>query len=109
MSPLRRKASTISGTSLRASPANPPTRIRFGYPRTVLGNPWPMEHDQTERVIEETGVGDPLAERNTEQPAKPASDIKPEDATPEEGVERPETDGPGPGPYGRRATEGLLT
>jgi hypothetical protein len=52
-----------------------------------------MEHDRTERVIEETGVGDPLAER---EPAKPASDIEPEDATPEEGVERPETDAPDP-------------
>jgi hypothetical protein len=53
-----------------------------------------MEHDQTERVIEETGVGDPLAERDAEQPAKPASDIKPEDATPEEGVERPSRTSP---------------
>jgi hypothetical protein len=53
-----------------------------------------MEHDQTERVIDETGVDDPLAEREPEQPAKPASDIEPEDATPEEGVERPETDAP---------------
>ena len=43
-----------------------------------------MEHDRTERVVEETGVGDPLAER------------EPEDATPEEGVERPETDAPDP-------------
>jgi hypothetical protein len=54
-----------------------------------------MEHDQTERVIEETGVGDPLADREAEQPATP--DIKPEDATPEEGVERPEPDAPDPG------------
>jgi hypothetical protein len=53
-----------------------------------------MEHDQTERVIDETGVDDPLAEREPEQPAKPASDIEPEDATPEEGVKRPETDAP---------------
>jgi hypothetical protein len=53
-----------------------------------------MEHDQTERVIEKTGVGDPLADREAEQPAKP--DIEPEDATPEEGVERPETDAPDP-------------
>jgi hypothetical protein len=44
-----------------------------------------MEHDQTERVIEETGVGDPLAEREAEQPAKPASDIEPEDAPPRGG------------------------
>jgi hypothetical protein len=56
-----------------------------------------MEHDQTRDVIDETGVGDPLAEREPDQPAKPASDIKPEDATPEEGVERPETDAPDAG------------
>lgn len=56
-----------------------------------------MEHDRTQRVIDETGVGDPLAEREAEQPAKPAIDIKPEDATPEEGMERPETDAPNPG------------
>jgi hypothetical protein len=31
-----------------------------------------------------------------DQTAKPASNIKPEDATPEEGVERPETDAPNP-------------
>jgi hypothetical protein len=54
------------------------------------------EKDQTDRVIDDTGVGDPLAEREPEQPAKPASDIEPEDATPEEGVERPETDEPRP-------------
>ena len=55
-----------------------------------------MEHDQTERVIEQTGIGDPLADREAEQPAKPASDIEPGDATPEEGVERPKTDAPDP-------------
>jgi hypothetical protein len=55
-----------------------------------------MEHDHTERLIEDTGVGDPLAEREAEEPAKPAADIKPEDATPEEGVERPETPAPDP-------------
>jgi len=55
-----------------------------------------MNLDETERVIDETGVGDPLAERSPEEPAKPASDIEPEDATPEEGVERPETDAPDP-------------
>jgi hypothetical protein len=53
-----------------------------------------MEHDQTERVIDETGIGDPLADREAEQPAKPASDIEPEDATPEEGMERPKTEAP---------------
>ena len=56
-----------------------------------------MEHDETERVVEETGVGDPLAEREPEEPAKPVADIKPEDATPEEGVERPATAAPDPG------------
>jgi hypothetical protein len=55
-----------------------------------------MERDETDRVIEETGVGDPLAEQDPERPAKPASDIEPEDATPEEGVERPEPDAPDP-------------
>jgi hypothetical protein len=55
-----------------------------------------MKHDETERVIEETGVADPLAERQPEQRAKPASDIEPDDATPEEGVERPETEAPDP-------------
>ena len=55
-----------------------------------------MENDRTQRVIDETGVGDPLAEREVERPARPASDIEPEDATPEEGVERPETAAPDP-------------
>jgi hypothetical protein len=55
-----------------------------------------MEHDQTERVIDETGVGDPLADREAKEPAKPASDIAPDDATPEEGMERPKTDEPDP-------------
>jgi hypothetical protein len=55
-----------------------------------------MEHDETDRVIEKTGVGDPLADQEAEQPAKPASEIGPEDATPEEGMERPETDAPDP-------------
>jgi hypothetical protein len=55
------------------------------------------EHDrQTDRVIDETGVGDPLADQKPEQHAKPASDIDPEDATPEEGMERPQTDEPDP-------------
>ena len=54
------------------------------------------ENDKTDRVIDETGVGDPLADREPEEPAKPAGDIEPEDATPEEGVERPETDAPDP-------------
>ena len=52
---------------------------------------------ETERVIEETGVGDPLAETEPKQPAEPASDIDPKDATPEEGVERPEPEEPAPG------------
>jgi hypothetical protein len=52
-----------------------------------------MKHRETDRVIDETGVGDPLAER---EPAEPARDIEPDDATPEEGVERPETPEPDP-------------
>jgi hypothetical protein len=52
---------------------------------------------ETDRVIDETGVGDPLADREASEPAKPASDIDPEDATPEEGVERPDADQPDPG------------
>ena len=55
-----------------------------------------MEHDETEDVIDETGVGDPLADREPEQPAKPAADIEPDDATPEEGVERPDPAEPDP-------------
>jgi hypothetical protein len=63
-----------------------------------------MEHEEpddpgerkTERLIEETGVGDPLADREPEQPAKPAGDIDADDATPEEGMERPDTDAPDP-------------
>jgi hypothetical protein len=55
-----------------------------------------MEHDHTREVIEDTGVGDPLADREAQEPAKPASDIEPDDATPEEGVERPKTDEPSP-------------
>jgi hypothetical protein len=54
------------------------------------------EHDQTERVIDDTGVGDPLAGKDPEQPARPASEIEPDDATPEEGVERPEPEEPDP-------------
>jgi hypothetical protein len=55
-----------------------------------------MENRETERVIEETGVGDPLAEQDPKQPASPATDIDPDDATPEEGVERPEPPEPDP-------------
>jgi hypothetical protein len=55
-----------------------------------------MEHDQTQHVIDETGVGDPLADRDPERPARPAKDIDPEDATPEEGVERPDPAEPDP-------------
>jgi hypothetical protein len=51
---------------------------------------------ETDRVIEETGVGDPLADSEPEQPAKPASEIEPEDATPEEGMSRPEPDAADP-------------
>ncbi len=50
----------------------------------------------TEEVIEETGVGDPLSERQpVERPSeRPARDIEPEDATPEPGVETPRPAGP---------------
>jgi hypothetical protein len=51
---------------------------------------------ETDRVIEETGVGDPLAEREPKEPAKPASDLEPKDATPDEGVERPDPPEPDP-------------
>ena len=51
---------------------------------------------QTERVIDETGIGDPLAETDPEQRPSPATDIDPDDATPEEGVERPEPPEPDP-------------
>jgi hypothetical protein len=60
------------------------------------GDDAPDGERQTERLIEETGVDDPLAGREPDQPAKPASEIGPEDATPEEGVERPESDEPDP-------------
>jgi hypothetical protein len=50
------------------------------------------DHDQTDRVIEETGVGDPLADSEPKEPAKQAEDIEPDDATPEEGMQRPDTD-----------------
>jgi hypothetical protein len=51
---------------------------------------------QTERVIDETGVPDPLSEKDPEQPASPATEIDPDEATPEEGVERPEPPEPDP-------------
>jgi hypothetical protein len=44
----------------------------------------------------QTEVQDPLAEKDPEAPAGPATDIDPEDATPEEGVERPEPPEPDP-------------
>src|SRR5918999_195804 len=72
ISPLRRNASSTSGASLRASTAKPAAAIRFRYPHQPPGNPEPEQH------------------------AKPASDIEPEDATPEEGMERPETEAPDP-------------
>ena len=60
-----------------------------------------MEHStpkrsRTDEVIEETGVGDPLADREPKEPAKPASDIQPEDATPDPDVEQPDIDEPDP-------------
>jgi hypothetical protein len=51
---------------------------------------------QTERVIDETGVGDPLAEKDPKEPASPATQIEPDEATPEEGIERPEPPEPDP-------------
>jgi hypothetical protein len=51
---------------------------------------------QTERVIDETGIGDPLAEADPERRPSPATDIDPDDATPGEGVERPEPPEPDP-------------
>ena len=51
---------------------------------------------QAERLIDEAGVDDPLVEKNPEEPASPATEIDPEDATPEEGVERPEPPEPDP-------------
>jgi hypothetical protein len=51
---------------------------------------------QTEQVIEETGIGDPLAETDPEQPASPATDIDPEEATPDPDVQRPEPPEPDP-------------
>jgi hypothetical protein len=44
----------------------------------------------------QTEVHDPLAEKDPEAPESPATDIDPEDATPEEGVERPEPPQPDP-------------
>ena len=58
------------------------------------------EDRSTESVVEETGVGDPLADREPEQGPREgefAGGIEPEDATPEEGMERPD-DGPDPDP-----------
>jgi hypothetical protein len=38
---------------------------------------------ETDRVIEETGVGDPLADTEPKEPAKQPEDTGPEDATPD--------------------------
>lgn len=41
-------------------------------------------------------IDEPHGERNPREPAEPR-EIRPEDATPDEGVERPEPDEPDPG------------
>jgi hypothetical protein len=55
-----------------------------------------MTERQTERIVDETGVGDPLAESDPKEPGKLADQIEPDDATPEEGVERPDPPEPDP-------------
>lgn len=55
-----------------------------------------MEHRETDDVIEETGVDDPLADREPTEGTDLARDIEPGDATPEEGTERPEPPEPDP-------------
>jgi hypothetical protein len=55
-----------------------------------------MEHRYTEQVSETMRIDEPHGERNPREPAEPR-EIRPEDATPDEGVERPEPDEPDPG------------
>jgi hypothetical protein len=50
---------------------------------------------QTEQVIEETGIGDPLAETDPERPS-PATDLDPEEAVPDEGADPPQPPEPDP-------------
>lgn len=51
------------------------------------------DKERTEKVVEETGVGDPLADREpsegSEGPGDLAREVEPGDATPAEGVEPP--------------------
>ena len=53
-----------------------------------------MEQPHKDQVIENAGDAQPRSERDTGKPVEP-SEIRPEDATPEEGVEPPEPDEPG--------------
>jgi hypothetical protein len=55
-----------------------------------------MEHRYSEQVSETTRIDEPHGERNPREPAEPP-EIRPEDATPDEGVELPEPDEPDPG------------
>jgi hypothetical protein len=54
-----------------------------------------MEHRYTEQATETPHIDDPHGEQDPREPAEP-SVIRPEDATPEEGVEPPEPEGPDP-------------
>ena len=54
-----------------------------------------MDNRYSERVSETAPIDDPVGERDPTEPAEP-SEIRPEDATPDEGVERPEPDEPDP-------------
>jgi hypothetical protein len=48
---------------------------------------------ETDRVIEETGVGDPLADKEPKEPAKQPQDTDPEDAPREPDRPSPEEQG----------------
>jgi hypothetical protein len=65
-----------------------------------------MEHEgdqrRTEEVVEETGHGDPLADREPKErpdpPGEAAGGVEPSDATPEEATDPPaQGDAPDPG------------
>jgi hypothetical protein len=55
-----------------------------------------MEHRYAELVSETTRIDEPHSERDPVEPAEPL-EIRPEDATPDEGVVRPEPDEPDAG------------
>jgi hypothetical protein len=55
-----------------------------------------MEHRETDDVFDEKGGGDPLADREPAERTELADRIEPDDATPEEGIERPEPPEPDP-------------